>query len=170
MRQRPYGRVYTFQPCTCMTLLLEFIVKCPLIPLCLVFLILASIGFTQSNLASSSTRKALSIESIFADGSLTGRAPETLKWSPDGKMLSYVQRDDSGDHGELWYVDASTGEKKVLVSEAKLAMLAPSADKIKDEREKERVTRYHVAAYNWWRVDPNFAGDRINRRLIELGL
>jgi dipeptidyl-peptidase-4 len=94
-------------------------------------------------------KKPLTIEAIFAEGSLTGRAPETMKWSPDGKMLSYVQRDDSGDHGELWYVDAATGEKKVLVSESKLATLAPSAEKIKDEREKERVTRYNVAAYNW---------------------
>ena len=58
-----------------------------------------------------------------------------------------MQRDDAGEHGELWYVDAATGEKKVLVSETKLSQLAPPASKIQDEREKERVTRYHVAAY-----------------------
>ena len=112
-------------------------------------LVLLPAAFAQSADKPATGRKPLTIEAIFADGSLTGRAPETVKWSPDGKMLSYVQRDDSGDHGELWYVDAATGEKKVLVSEAKLAQLAPSADKIKDEREKERVTRYHVAAYDW---------------------
>ena len=60
-----------------------------------------------------------------------------------------MQRDDSGEHGELWYVDTATGEKKVLVSETKLAQLSPPLSKIKDEREKERVTRYHVAAYLW---------------------
>jgi dipeptidyl-peptidase 4 len=63
--------------------------------------------------------------------------------------VSFVQRDDAGEHGELWYVDAATGEKKVLVSEAKLSQLAPPTSKIHDEREKERVTRYHVAAYTW---------------------
>ena len=110
--------------------------------------ILVPAAIAQSTSAPSG-KKSLTIEAIFADGGLTGRAPETVKWSPDGKRLSYVQRDDSGDHGELWYVDTATGEKKVLVSEAKLALLAPSADKIKDEREKERVTRYHVAAYDW---------------------
>jgi len=110
--------------------------------------ILVPAAVAQSTSAPSG-KKSLTIEAIFADGGLTGRAPETVKWSPDGKRLSYVQRDDSGDHGELWYVDTATGEKKVLVSEAKLALLAPSADKIKDEREKERVTRYHVAAYDW---------------------
>ena len=93
--------------------------------------------------------KALTIESIFAEGGLTGRPPETLKWSPDGARLSYVQRDDTGERGELWYVDVTTGEKKVLVSEGKLAQLAPPDSRLRDEREKERVNRYHVAAYQW---------------------
>jgi dipeptidyl-peptidase-4 len=93
--------------------------------------------------------KQLTIDAVFAEGALTGRAPETIKWSLDGKKVAYVQRDDSGEHGELWYLDTTTGEKKVLVSEAKLAKLAPPTSRIKDEREKERVTRYHVAAYSW---------------------
>ncbi len=93
--------------------------------------------------------KALTIEAIVAEGGITGRAPETIKWSPDGTKVSFVQRDDTGEHGELWYVDTTTGEKKVLVSEIKLAQLSPPLSKIKDEREKERVTRYHVAAYIW---------------------
>jgi dipeptidyl-peptidase-4 len=93
--------------------------------------------------------KQLTIEQIFADGGVTGRAPETIKWSPDGAKVSFVQRDDTGEHGELWCVDAATGEKKILVSEIKLSQLAPPASKIHDEREKERVARYHVAAYTW---------------------
>jgi dipeptidyl-peptidase-4 len=98
---------------------------------------------------SPSPTKPLTIEAIYAPGGLTGRALETMEWSPDGTKLSFVQRDDEGEHGELWYVDAVTGEKKVLVSAAKLASLAPDANKVKDEREKERLTRYHVAAYLW---------------------
>lgn len=93
--------------------------------------------------------KQLTIENIFAEGGVTGRAPETIKWSPDGSKVSFVQRDDGGEHGELWYVDALTGEKKILASETKLSQLAPPVSTIKDEREKERVTRYHVAAYTW---------------------
>src|SRR5260370_26773621 len=93
--------------------------------------------------------KQLTIEQIFAEGGVTGRAPETIKWSPDGTKVSFVQRDDAGEHGELWYVDTVTGEKKILASEIKLSQLAPPVSKIKDDREKERVTRYHVAAYTW---------------------
>ncbi len=98
---------------------------------------------------SSAPVKPLTIEAIFAPGGLAGRGPENTEWSPDGTKLSFVQRDDAGEHGELWYVDAATGEKKVLVSAAKLASLAPDANKVKDERERERLTRYHVAAYLW---------------------
>ena len=72
-----------------------------------------------------------------------------MEWSPDGTKLTFVQRDDKGEKGELWYVDAATGEKKVLVSAAKLASLDPDVNKVKNEREKERLTRYHVAAYLW---------------------
>ncbi|HLW84974.1 MAG TPA: S9 family peptidase [Candidatus Sulfotelmatobacter sp.] len=93
--------------------------------------------------------KPLTIERLFTPGAMGGRGPETMEWSPDGARLSFVQRDEKGEQGELWYVDASTGEKKVLVSAAKLASLAPDYNKVKDEREKERLTRYHVAAYLW---------------------
>src|SRR6267143_1647511 len=58
----------------------------------------------------------LTIESIFAPGGLTGRGPETMEWSPDGTILSFVQRDAYGEKGELWNVDAATAEKKVLNS------------------------------------------------------
>jgi dipeptidyl-peptidase 4 len=98
---------------------------------------------------SSSPVKPLTIEALFATGGLTGRGPENTAWSPDSTKLSFVQRDETGEHGELWYVDAVTGQKKVLVSAAKLASLAPDANKVKDERERERLTRYHVAAYLW---------------------
>ncbi len=93
--------------------------------------------------------KPLTIEAIFAPGGLTGRAPETLEWSPDGTKLSFLQFDDQGEHPELWYMDVATGEKKILVSAAKLASLAPDYNNVKDERERERLIRYHVAAYLW---------------------
>lgn len=111
--------------------------------------LLSAFAVCQSTPQQNAAPKPLTIENIFAEGGYTGRAPETLEWSPDGTKLSFVQRDDSGEHGELWYVDAATGEKKMLVSESKLTALAPPVESIKDEREKERITRYHVASYEW---------------------
>jgi dipeptidyl-peptidase 4 len=99
--------------------------------------------------AQSTPTKPLTIETLYQPGGLGGRGPETTEWSPDGSKLTFVQRDEKGEKGELWYVDAATGEKKVLVSAAKLASLDPDVNKVKNEREKERLTRYHVAAYLW---------------------
>ncbi len=101
--------------------------------------------FTTTLLA----QKPLTIEAITAEGGLTGRPPEAFQWSPDNSRLTFVQRDDSGEHGELWSIDAATGQKTVLVTEANLSRLAPPLSKIQDEREKERLSRYGVAAYQW---------------------
>jgi dipeptidyl-peptidase-4 len=112
-------------------------------------LVLLSAGRAQNAAPQTAAPKQLTIEQIFAEGGATGRAPETIQWSPDGSKVSFVQRDDTGERGELFYVDAVTGEKEILVSEIKLSQLSPPMSKIRDEREKERVTRYHVAAYTW---------------------
>jgi dipeptidyl-peptidase-4 len=111
--------------------------------LAILFGISASVG------AQTAPTKPLTIDSLFQPGGLGGRGPETVEWSPDSTKLTFVQRDEKGEKGELWYVDAATGEKKVLVSAAKLASLDPDVNKVKNEREKERLTRYHVAAYLW---------------------
>jgi len=116
-----------------------------LIPVCL----LISFAAAQSASPNNSANKPLTIEAIFAPGGITGRPPETIQWAPDYTKSSFILRDDSGAHGELWSVDAATGEKKLLISETKLSTLAPPLEKIRDEREIERITRYHVDPYRW---------------------
>src|SRR5215467_1860836 len=113
----------------------------------LVWLLLLGLLYGQA-----SSRKQLSIEAIFAPGSITGNPPEGLHWAPDQRSFSYIQRDDSGEHAQLWSVELSTGEKKLLVSDEKLAKLAPPIESIKDDRQKDRISRYHVAPY-YWRPD-----------------
>ncbi len=93
--------------------------------------------------------KQLTIEDIFQPGGILGRGPENVKWSPDGTKVSFVQRDDTGEHGELYYVDVATGKSAVLVASGKLAALAPPTSAIKDERKKEAAQRYSIAAYHW---------------------
>ncbi|HKU26995.1 MAG TPA: S9 family peptidase [Candidatus Sulfotelmatobacter sp.] len=114
-------------------------------------LLLFALGLdtTQAGFAQTTPPKPLTIEAMYQPGGLTGRAPENFEWSPDGAKLSFVQRDDKGEKGELWYVDTATGEKNVLVSATKLASLAPDVNRVPNERERERLTRYHVAAYLW---------------------
>ena len=90
----------------------------------------------------------LTVKAIFAAGGLTGPPPEDVRFSPDGTKVSYILRDDSGQRGELWYMDVASGKKAVLVAENKLASLAAPLDRL-SEREKERRTRYSVAQYQW---------------------
>jgi dipeptidyl-peptidase 4 len=115
----------------------------------LLFVCLSQIALAQSTATQSAVQPKLTIEAIFSEGGITGRAPETVKWSPDGTKVSFVQRDDSGEHGALYYVDVTTGKKAVLVAEEKLATLEPPLSSIKNEREKERIQRYSVAGYQW---------------------
>ena len=91
----------------------------------------------------------LTIESIFAAGGLTGQGPETVQWSPNGAKVSFVQRNDLGDHGALYYFDVATGKRGVLVAADKLANLAPPVSAIQNERQREWVLRYSVAGYQW---------------------
>lgn len=95
-------------------------------------------------------KKPLTLEAIFAEPGLTGRMPTQMRWSPDGQLLTYILQADDGDRRELWGVNPETGEKKVLVSYEQLTRLAPPPEKATtDERERERLLRYAVAAYVW---------------------
>jgi len=114
-------------------------------PLMFLTLFFISFSFSQTEAG----QKQLSIESIFAEGGITGRGPESIKWSPDNSKFTFIQRDDTGEHGQLWYVDAVSGEKKLLVNEVKLAALAPPLSQLKDDRARDRINRYHIPAYLW---------------------
>ena len=103
----------------------------------------------NSNPPQSQTGSELTIEDIYAEGGLLGRPPESIKWAPDGSRVAFVQRDDSGAKGALYYVDASHPQPAVLVASEKLSSLAPPISAIKDERQKEARQRYSVAAYHW---------------------
>ncbi len=112
-------------------------------------LALTLLGFAPA-LAQAQTAptKPLTIEAIYQPGGLAGRGPENMEWSPDGTRLSFLQPDENG-KSQLWSVDTTTGDKRVLVSAEKLASLVPDSNRAVNERERERRNRYHVATYIW---------------------
>ncbi|MBZ5567183.1 MAG: alpha/beta fold hydrolase [Acidobacteriia bacterium] len=114
----------------------------------LLAILLLCVPVSAQQLAASAGPGKLTIESIFAEGGITGRGPETIKWSPDNTKISFVQRDDSGEHGQLWYIDVASGHKAVLVAESKLQSLFPPDSRMTAEQ-RERAQRYSVAAYQW---------------------
>lgn len=110
-------------------------------------ILLACAAAAQQPPAAAPGTQELTIENIFAEGGVTGRAPESVQWSPDGAKVSFVQRDDAGARGDLWYVDLASGRRAVLVPAKKMATLkAPTKA---SEEQKERRERYSVEGYQW---------------------
>ena len=91
----------------------------------------------------------LTIQSIYAPAGLTGRAPDTIEWSPDGKKVSYFLHQEQGEKADLYYIDVTSGKPAVLVASEKIAAMKPPVTGSKDDREKDNRERYHVAGYHW---------------------
>src|SRR6266705_5070860 len=72
--------------------------------------------------------KALTVERIYSQPSLSGRLTRGLLWTPDGKALSYFETKGSGKEArtELWVMDAASGERRLLVAADKLEAILPA--------------------------------------------
>ncbi len=85
--------------------------------------------FAPSSAAQQSTGavKALTVERIYSQPSLSGRLTRGLAWTPDGKELSYFETKGSGKEAktELWAMDAASGERRLLVAADKLESILP---------------------------------------------
>ena len=70
----------------------------------------------------------LTVERIYSPPSLSGRTLGDTIWSPDGKLLTYL--DENVDGPEIWAVDASNGRRHVLVDARHLReVLLPAASR-----------------------------------------
>ena len=111
--------------------------------------LLALVQLAPAALPAQAEDKPLLLAEIFSKHGLTGPKPTQLRWSADGRMLSYILEKPNGDR-DLWAVEPATGNKRVLVTHSKLQKLAPTTEQAtNDERERERRLRYSVAAYLW---------------------
>ena len=84
--------------------------------------------------------KPLTVEAIYARGSMIGHPPDQLTWSPDGAHLSYL------DGGQLIDLDPGSGKPHVLVSRAKLAPLIRNDE---SEKDRDHRDRYKMSSYIW---------------------
>jgi dipeptidyl-peptidase-4 len=72
--------------------------------------------------------KALTVERIYSQPSLSGRLTRGLAWTPDSKQLSYFETKGLGKDSktELWTMDAASGERRPLVGSDKLESILPA--------------------------------------------
>src|SRR5260370_18713223 len=75
-----------------------------------------------------SRQNPLTVERIYSAPSLSGRPLRDTMWSPDGKLLSYL--DENAGQPEIWAVDAASGQRRVLVDAQHLRdVLLPAASR-----------------------------------------
>src|SRR5437899_6910394 len=93
--------------------------------------------------------KALTVERIYSQPSLSGRLTRGLAWTPDGTGLSYFETKASGKDAktELWVMDAASGERRLLVAADKLESILP-ADRGK-ETQATGLGRRAPSQYQW---------------------
>ena len=74
------------------------------------------------------TQNQLTVQRIYSAPSLSGRTLRDTIWSPDGKLLTYL--DENADGPEIWAIDAATAQKRVLVDAQHLRdVLLPPASR-----------------------------------------
>lgn len=93
------------------------------------------------------TNMQYTVEAIYGPSASSDRQPADMQWSPDGTKLTYIQR--GAKEESLHSFDPITGKSTLLISGEKLAVLTPSINHLKDERQRENRVRFGVADYQW---------------------
>lgn len=111
---------------------------------------LGSAGMSSEASAQASSQ-ALTLERIFGSPDLNGQTPRAPRLSPDGKYLTLLRnRPDEKERFDLWAMDTSSGEWRMLVDSKKIGSGAELSEAEKMQRERLRIGGSKgVVAYGW---------------------
>ena len=114
----------------------------------------AASALTQSKApAVKADPSALTIERIFADPALRGKTPRSLRFSPDGQRVTYLQgKSTDYNRFDLWQYNIATGKNSLLV-DSQLLHSGPEelSDEEKARRERQRIFGRGIMEYRWSR-------------------
>ncbi len=94
----------------------------------------------------------LTLERVFASPDLNGSAPQSLKLSPDGRYVTLLRnRADERERFDLWAMDTTTREWRMLVDSKKVGTGAAlsEAEKMQRERDRSLTGKRGILAYDW---------------------
>jgi dipeptidyl-peptidase-4 len=95
-------------------------------------------------------QKKLTIERIYASPPISGKSPRLLKLSPDGRYAALLQpRAEDRERFDLWAMDTSTGQLRMLVDSTKIGGGEISeAEKMRRERARVGGSK-GIVEYEW---------------------
>jgi len=101
--------------------------------------------------AQSAEAQQLTLARVFASPDLSGTTPRLARLSPDGRLLTLLRnRPDEKDRYDLWAMDTSTGQWRMLVDSKKVGSGAELSEAEKMQRERARIGgQKGIVAYDW---------------------
>ena len=117
---------------------------------------LAQTEITPAMPAPESGAPRLTIDRLYASPSLNGPAPRGVKFSPDGKRVTFLKgRAEDAARFDLWQFDVATGEQSLLVDSS---ILEPEDVQLSEEekalRERKRIAGSKgIVDYDWGTAD-----------------
>ncbi|WP_105169033.1 S9 family peptidase [Pseudoalteromonas sp. T1lg23B] len=102
-------------------------------------------------LAASAAAQPLTLERIFDDPGLAGKAPVKLKFSPDGSRVTYLQgKQQDYNRYDLWEYNLKDNKNRLLVdSQALFSGPETLSDEEKARRERQRIFGRGILEYTW---------------------
>jgi dipeptidyl-peptidase-4 len=103
------------------------------------------------NKSTQQTDEQLSIERIYSSPSLNGQTPKSLKFSPDGTRVTYLQgKSDDLNRYDLWEYNLKSKENKLLVdSQALFSGTEVLSNEEKARRERQRIYGFGIMEYTF---------------------
>lgn len=99
---------------------------------------------------SAEQRAQLTVERIYAPPSLSGRVPTGIRWSPDGRWVTFLASRAGTDVLDLWGYDVARRERRLLVqAETVVSPERPFTPEEEALRERLRLTFTGITNYFW---------------------
>ena len=106
---------------------------------------------TKKSQANFSVKEQLTIDRIFSSPSLNGQTPKSLKFSPDGSRVTYLQgKSDDLHRYDLWEYNLASNTNKLLVDSKDIFSGEENlSDEEKARRERQRVYGVGIMEYQF---------------------
>lgn len=114
-------------------------------------LLLLACSLTSKKAQDNSTRKVLSVEAIYGEKSLSGSLPRSVKWSPDGKKVTYLKDGAKSGVYDLWAYDLASNKAAVWIRSEEIVPVSDQKLSKEEEarRERARLFAKGIVDYFW---------------------